>query len=403
MDLRERGVRLHEFEAKACLRARGAVVPRGFTAATPDEVADRIQRVGLPAVIKAQVAAGGREKAGLIRHVGSSDDALRQSAELFGRAHEGEIVRSVLVEERVAISRELFVALTVDDVAGGPMLVLSGFGGVDVEQLIMDDHRDVVRIPIDLAKGLRPHEVIPSATGLGIRGKGLVSFLGCLRACWATYVATDASVVEVNPLALTADDDCVIVDAKIVVDDSALWRQDDFRDRPPNGASGSLGLTDLEIKAESKGIRLTELGGTIAVLSGGAGMTMAIVDAIADLGGSAANFLDMMGGASADEAAALAGVTLEKVAEDPSIQAVLMNLSLVASPIGPFVEGFERAFREHPPRVPVVGCVRAGGAAVLTMPIAEASRRIAALGVELHPDMETAIKRAIAIAEAGVS
>ncbi len=128
-------------------------------------------------------------------------------------------------------------------------------------------------------------------------------------------------------------------------------------------------------------------------------MTMAIVDAIIDLGGSAANFLDMMGGASAEEAAALADVALEKVADDPSIQVVLMNLSLVASPIGPFVEGFERAFSEHPPRVPVVGCVRAAGAAVLTMSIAEASRRIERLGVALCPDLETAIKRAIAIAE----
>lgn len=390
-------MRLYEWEAKQRLLADGAPIPSGGVAVSTEDAAAGAQETGFPVMLKAQALSGGRGKAGLIRRVETVREATAEAGSLLGVQHEDEVVRAILVEAHAEVEDELFLAITVDDVQGCPVLLLSRHGGVDVEE----DFRaggEVASVPVDVLRGLRPHDALPAATALALRGRTVASLSTFAATCWRTFARSDASMLEVNPLGILRDGSCLALDAKMTIDDDALYRHRDLAERP----QGATGLTEREARARALRIRYTELGGTVAVLSGGAGMTMAIVDAIRHHGGSPANFVDVMGGINADSARSLAAIVLEHVEADPSVMALLVNVSLTASPIAPFVEGFEEAFRDSPPRVPALGCVRGTGAAVLSMPLAEARARLEALGVRLLPTLDEAIREAVAVTAAAL-
>ena len=383
-------MKLREATVKELLSAEGASIPRGVVVSSAEEVADAISHVGLPAIIKANSRFGQRWKAGLVMTAESVGEAQVLTSSLLGREHEGETITSVLIESRVNPSHEIYLVIMLDEMSGCPVLRLALHGGVAVESAVRQDAADIRSLAIDPIFGLRTFEMIPVLKSLGFSGATLPGLAATIHKCWQAFNNRDATLLEVNPIGLDMQGNVFVLDAKMTVDDAALFRNPDLR----SDASTTRG--DQTLRPSHQHVRYTELGGNIAILSGGAGMTMAIADAIIHFGGTPANFLDTIGGADADGAAALASVVLEKVANDHTIRALLLNLSLVASPMAPFVNGFERAFHARPPRVPVVGVVRGTGAATASIPLSEARTRIRALGVILFDTIEQAVRASVA-------
>lgn len=387
-------MKLSEGATKEILRNEGAPVPAGSLVFSANEVIDALSDVSLPVMVKANSAFGGKWKAGLVAPAASISEAQRLTTSFLGRHHQDVAIKSVLIEPRSDPIEEVFLAISIDDRIGLPVLRTARQGGVDVEIAVDPDGGDLQSLPIDPVVGLRSFAVLPVFKSIGFSGPLLRSLATVAVSLWSAFKNHDAMAIEVNPLGVMEDDSVLVLDARMTVDDNSLFRHPEL-----------AALNDEEVASDytigDRDVRYTDLGGNIALLSGGAGMTMAIADAIIEHGGSPANFLDTIGGANADGAFSLADAALDKVARDPNVRVLLVNLSLVASPMAPFVEGFERAFRQNPPRVPVVGIVRGTGAATASMSMHDARERMERLGIELYDSIQEAILASIRVANQG--
>lgn len=390
---------LYECEVKEHLRRHGAAVPKGAVVARAEDAQRAARELGGPVMVKAQLLAGGRGRAGLVRRAETGAGVLEAAETLLQASLHGEPVRYLLVEDTLPAQRELYLSITVDDQRGTPLLVAGSHGGVDVEEHAAGGREGWWQAAVDPLTGLRQYQALAAGEALGLSGPALRSWAALAGAVWKTFVALDATLVEINPVIVDADGMCWAADGKAVVDDNALFRQGEltFLERPPAQE------TPLEKKARAAGITFVELEGEVAVLSAGAGLTMAILDALHAQGVRPANFVDAPGGASVERVTALAELILEKAATDPTVRVVLLNVVIAGTSLATVVSGFEEAFRRRPPAVPVVGAVRAGGAATQELSLEEGRRRLEAIGVELAPDTPAAIARAVALAKAAAA
>ncbi|HEY8416700.1 MAG TPA: ATP-grasp domain-containing protein [Limnochordales bacterium] len=391
-------MKLYECEVKAHLQRRGASVPRGVVVLSAHDAVRAAREHRLPVMLKAQLLSGGRGRAGLVRRADTVEDVEREAKALWQGSLHGEPVRYVLVEEALPAARELYLSISVDDREGVPILLAGAHGGVDVEERAAEEREGFWRTAIDPVTGLRQYQALAAGEALGLTGPALRSWGGLVAAAWKTFVDLDATLVEINPVIVDGEGVCWTADGKAEVDDNAAFRQRDLTmlDRPPAHE------TPLEQKARAAGITFVDLEGEVAVLSAGAGLTMAILDAIHAHGVRPANFVDVSGGASLERIIALGELILEKAATDPRVRVVLLNVVIAGTSLATVIAGFEEAFRRRPPAVPVVGCVRATGAATHELSLEEGRRRLAALGVELVEDTPTAVARAAALAKAAV-
>jgi succinyl-CoA synthetase beta subunit len=297
-------------------------------------------------------------------------------------------VLKVLVEEAAQVDREIYVGITVDRAAGCPMYVVSGQGGVDIEEAARTAPDSVAKVPIDPCIGLRPYHVrtLQRASGLEVEQAG--SWRGIARGLYGVFQAGDATLAEINPLVLTRSGSLLAVDAKVTIDDNALYRHSDLAQLRDSG-----GETDRERRARSAGISYIELDGSIGCLVNGAGLAMATMDAVVLAGGAPANFLDIGGGAKADVVAEALGIILS----DPGVRAILANVFGGITRCDEVATGIVTGLRATGADVPVV--VRLQGTNEM-----EGRRVLGASGLDIHAadDLLGAAGRAIDLARSRV-
>ena len=317
-------MKLHEYQAKGVLASYGVPVPEGSVAGTPQEAADAASRLGGRAVVKAQVHAGGRGKAGGVKVVASPSEAKEIAAGLLGTrlvtqqtGAGGAPVDRVLVEQTVDVERELYLSVTTDGAAGRPVVIGSSEGGVEIEEVARTDPKKILQEVVDPAIGLQPFQGRRLAYGLGLEVGLVRPFAELVASCYRAYMEKDCSMVEINPLVVTRMGELLALDAKITLDDDALFRHRD------EAALRDTGQEDpLEVEASEHGIAYVKLDGNVGCMVNGAGLAMATMDTIHSAGAEPANFLDVGGGANEEKVAR--AITL--MLTDPQVERVLVNI-----------------------------------------------------------------------------
>jgi succinyl-CoA synthetase beta subunit len=318
-------VKLHEHQAKALFREGGLPVPRGRAAGDPEDAAAAFRELGTPlGVVKAQIHAGGRGKAGGVRVVRGAEEAREVARSLLGKplvtaqtGPRGTVVRRVLVEEGMEIASEAYAAVVLDRRLETPVLMASARGGMDIEHVAATEPDAILFERVDARAGLHPFQARRLALRIGFRGDLLGKASAVLVGLARTFLERDASLVEVNPLVSTKDGRVVCLDGKVTLDDNALFRQRAAADmRDPTEEDPT------ERRARDLGLSYIKLEGDIGCLVNGAGLAMATMDLVQHHGGSPANFLDVGGGATAEQVEAAFRIILE----DAAVRGILVNI-----------------------------------------------------------------------------
>ena len=317
-------MKVHEYQAKEILSRYDVPVPRGGVASTAQEAARIATDLGGEAVIKAQVHAGGRGKAGGIRVVSSPEEAERAAAAMLGTnlvtlqtGPEGVPVRHVLVEEAVAIQQELYLGVAIDGAAKGAVVIASEAGGVEIEEVATHSPQKITRVTLDPMLGLQPYQARNLAYALNLESDLIRSFTTLVGNLYKVFVAHDCSLAEINPLVITADDRVLAVDAKLDFDDDALYRHTELQALHDQEQEDTL-----EAEARENDIQYVKLDGDVGCIVNGAGLAMATMDVAEAAGASPANFLDI--GGSADEEKVARALTI--ILSDPRVERVLVNI-----------------------------------------------------------------------------
>ncbi len=318
-------MKIHEYQAKELLRGFGAAVPRGHLALTPVEAEAAYRELGgAIAVVKAQIHAGGRGKGGGVKLARSHEEAHEHAAAMLGMrlctpqtGPDGQEVRKVYVEEGCRIAQELYLAVTLDRESGRVTLIASADGGMEIEEVAARSPERILKVAVDPVTGFQPHQARRLAFALGLGSDVVPGFARFASALHAAFVGTDASLVEVNPLAVTVDGHVVALDAKMTFDDNALHRRREIAAlRDPDEED------PREASAKEHDLSYIALDGDIGCMVNGAGLAMATMDIIRLAGGRPANFLDVGGGADEEKVAAAFKLLLA----DASVKAVLVNI-----------------------------------------------------------------------------
>jgi succinyl-CoA synthetase beta subunit len=345
-------MRIHEYQAKALLRGFGVPVPKGDVADTPAVTRAVAERLGGKVVVKAQVHAGGRGKAGGIKVVASPAEAEAAARQILGMRlktpqtpPEGIVVQKVLVEEAFPVTRELYLAVTVDRQTGVPLVMASEAGGMDIEEVAARSPEKILRAPADPALGLLPFQVRRLCFGLGLDGDLGKAGAAAIGGLYMAFIARDCSLAEINPLVTTADGRLLALDAKLTFDDNALFRHPEIKGlRDPNEE------TPLDVEAAKFGLNYIKLDGTVGCMVNGAGLAMATMEIIKHAGGAPANFLDVGGGANATQIENAFRILLS----DPNVKGVLVNIFGGILRCDVLADGLVRAARTLAIKVPVV-------------------------------------------------
>ena len=392
-------MKLHEYQAKRLFTKCGIPVPHGVVAASPRQARSaytRLRRLcraprAFQCNVKAQIHAGGRGKAGGVVVASSSQEAQAQAATLLGRrlvthqtGPEGLPVRRVLLDERISVKRELYLAITMDRFAAHLLLLASQRGGVDIEAVAKEDPNAIVREALDPFVGLASFQIRRLQLALGLPETLSKPFSTLLRGIMSCVVACDASLVEVNPLVETSDGRLLALDAKVVLDDNALFRHPELarlRDRSQEHP--------LEFRASRVGVSYVGLDGNIGCLVNGAGLAMATNDIIKLSGGAPANFLDVGGGANVEQVTKAFQILLA----DRRVKAILVNIFGGIMRCDWIAQGLLNATKQLKVTVPIV--VRLAGTKV------EEGRRLLAgtdLPITTAGDLAEAAQRVVALA-----
>jgi len=344
---------LAEFRAKEILFRYGIPVPRGAVVETPAQAAAEAERLGMRVALKAQVAAGGRSKAGGVLFALGPGDARAKAETLFktrfvapqtgGR---GLAVRRVLIEEAAPLLAEFYIGAAVDLAGSRIVLLVSPQGGTEIEETARNRPEVVFREEIDPFEGLKPYQARRLSFALGLSGEPQVQAAAVLSGVARVYLENDATLVEINPLGLTEVGCLLALDAKIVLDDNALYRHPDIRP----SADEDPDADPAEAEARRPGLSFVRLGGDIGCLVNGAGLAMATADLIRDAGGRPADFLDIGGGAAED--AVRTGFKI--ILADPAIRAVCVNVFGGIVRCDLVARGLVSAAAETASRVPLI-------------------------------------------------
>jgi len=346
-------MKIHEYQAKAILAKHGVPVPRGEVAFSAAEAGDIARRLGgSVVVVKAQIHAGGRGKGGGVKLARSPGDAEKIAANMLGMTlvthqtgPDGRVVGRVLVEEGLQMQRELYLSLLLDRAAGKPVMMASAAGGMDIEEVAAKTPEKIVRVYIEPGVGLVPFEARQLGFAIDLDGAQVNKFVRLATALYEAFVATDASLVEINPLVVTQAGDLLALDAKMNFDDNALYRHADLKDLR------DLGEEDpLEIEASKFSLNYIHLDGNIGCMVNGAGLAMATMDIIKLAGGEPANFLDVGGGANAEQIRN----AFKILTSDRNVRAVLINIFGGILRCDVLAQGVIGAVKELGVRVPIV-------------------------------------------------
>ncbi|MEQ1896242.1 MAG: ADP-forming succinate--CoA ligase subunit beta [Vicinamibacterales bacterium] len=318
-------MKIHEYQAKSVLARFGVPVPRGEVALTPAEARSAAERLGTSVVVvKAQIHAGGRGKGGGVKLAKSPEEAGRLATEMLGMTlvthqtgPEGRRVEKLLVEQGLDIARELYLSVVIDRAAEAPVVIASAAGGMDIEEVAAKTPEQILKLTVNRGTGIIPFQARKLAFGMGLDGPQSSKFVKVLDSIYRAFIETDASMIEINPLIVTKGGDLLALDAKVSFDDNALYRHPDLKELR------DLSEEDpLEVEASKFSLNYIRLDGNIGCMVNGAGLAMATMDIIKLSGGEPANFLDVGGGANAEQIKNAFRILMA----DTNVKAVLINI-----------------------------------------------------------------------------
>jgi len=317
-------MKIHEYQAKAILGQYNVPVPRGEVAFTVEEAEAAAKKIGGSVVVKAQIHAGGRGKGGGVKVAKDATQAGELARQILGMrlvthqtGPEGRIVQRLLIEETLPIDRELYLGIVLDRVQGKPVFMASAAGGMEIEEVAARTPELILKETLDPGVGLSPYQARKLAFGIGIPGTSVNGAAAAMAALAKAYVGMDMSLAEINPFMLAKDGKVYALDAKINFDDNALFRHRELMELRDTNEEDQL-----EVEASRFGLNYIKLEGTVGCMVNGAGLAMATMDIIKYAGGSPANFLDVGGGASAEQVKNAFRILLS----DPHVKAVLINI-----------------------------------------------------------------------------
>ena len=346
-------MKIHEFQAKAILSKYGVPVPRGKAAVTAAEAKTVAKELGGGVVVvKAQIHAGGRGKGGGVKVAKNPDEAFDLASKILGMTlvtHQtgphGRLVQRVLVEEGLQMTRELYLGIVLDRSTQMPVVMVSPDGGMEIEKVAAETPERIFKAFAHPALGLQPYQARQLAFALGLSGDQVGKAVKMMMALYQAFVATDASLLEINPLVVTAAGDLLALDAKMAFDDNALYRHPDFKELR------DLSEEDpLEIEASKFSLNYIKLDGTVGCMVNGAGLAMATMDIIKLAGGEPANFLDVGGGANAEQIKNAFRILMS----DTAVKAVLINIFGGILRCDILAQGVIAAVKDLGVRVPIV-------------------------------------------------
>jgi succinyl-CoA synthetase beta subunit len=375
-------VNLHEYQARALLKASGIPVPDGDVASTPAEVEAIARRLGGRVVVKAQVHAGGRGKAGGVKLAANAAEARTHAEKILGMQIKGLTVQKVLVAPAADIASESYAGVILDRASQRPVVMVSPAGGIDIEDVAAKTPEKIMKLPVDPRYGLLPHQAMRLGFFL-YRDLGPVRAAATvLQQLYATFVNVGASLVEINPLITTPDGQVVALDAKIGVDDNELER------RPAIAALRDVSAENPhEVKARDAGLTFIKLDGSVGCCVNGAGLAMATMDLVKYYGGEPANFLDIGGSSNPDKVV----TALEIITADAHVQAILFNIFGGITRCDDVANGIVTATGRTKLKVPIV--IRLTGTnEQLAVEILKKA------GFSALTDMDEAVKRAVELA-----
>ena len=386
---------LHEYQAKDVFRSFGIPVPAGQVAETPEAAVAAAQSLGGSVwVVKAQVHAGGRGKAGGVKVVRDLEGVRSAAAGMLGRrlitaqtSAEGLPIDKVYVESGSEIARELYLSLTLNRDKGRIALIASVAGGMDIEEVAAHTPEQIVSVSVHPAAGLQPYQCRKLAFALGFSGEQLAAFQKIAFALYRLYLERDASLVEINPLIVTKSGQLMALDAKVNIDDNALFRQSALA-----AARDTAQEDPMERRAAEHDLNYVSLDGNIACMVNGAGLAMATMDLIKLHGGKPANFLDVGGGATSERVTA----AFQLILSNPNVQAILVNIFGGIVRCDLIAEGVINAVKHVGVKVPVV--VRLEGTNA-----PQARAMLAGSGLTITPagNLTDAARKAVSLAKKG--
>lgn len=344
-------MKLHEYQAKQILSDFGVPVPQGEVVATPAGARAIAERLGKPVVVKAQVLMGGRGKAGGIKLARTPDEAAEAAESILGKRlvspqnPQGLVAEKVLVEEAIEIQREYYIGITIDRTRQRNVLMVSMQGGMDIEEVAAQNPEAIATVAIDPLLGLTDYAAREALYGAGIPQEQVRPLSALIHSLYRAYIAVDANLAEINPCVITSDGRVIAADAKITLDENALFRQKRLE------ALREESIEDpIEEEASRRGLAYVRLGGDIGIIGNGAGLVMSTVDEVARAGGRPANFLDIGGGARAERVRQ----AVELVLMDPNVKGLLFNIFGGITRGDEVARGILEAFSTMGVNVPVV-------------------------------------------------
>jgi succinyl-CoA synthetase beta subunit len=346
-------MKIHEYQAKAILAKFGVPVPRGEIIFQKEQARAVAERLGTKVVVvKAQIHAGGRGKAGGVKLAKSPEEAASLAERMLGMrlltpqtGEEGRIVRRLLIEEGLDIKQELYLSILVDRAAGAPVFMASAAGGMEIEEVAKTSPDAILRETIRPVTGMQPYHARKIAFGLGLSSELLGKAVPFFQSLYRAFVETDASLLEINPCVVTGDGRLMALDAKVNFDDNALYRHPEFKELRDLDED-----TPLEVEASKFKLNYIKLDGNVGCMVNGAGLAMATMDIIKLSGGSPANFLDVGGGASEEQVKNAFRILLS----DPNVKAVFVNIFGGILRCDVLASGVVNAAKELKFKVPVV-------------------------------------------------
>jgi len=380
-------VDLFEYQGKQFFARYGIPVSPGEAVDTVDDAVAAADRLGYPVVVKAQVQVGGRGKAGGIKLAANADEAREHASNILGMDIKGHTVGTLWIEKASDIEEEYYVSLTLDRSAKKHLGMLSAQGGVDIEEVAATNPDAIAKIHVDPVDGLTDEQARQWVAAAGLNPKAVDGAIEIVKQLYTAYTEGDADLVEINPLILTPDGRVHALDAKVTLDANASFRHEEWAEYEATQV-----LDERERMAREKGLNYIGLDGTVGIIGNGAGLVMSTLDVVSQVGGSAANFLDVGGGAGADVLAN----AIEVINADPNVKAILINIFGGITRCDEVAEGIVEAVKRVELRSPLV--VRLDGTN------AEEGRAVLAANesehVKTEPTMLDAARRAVELANA---
>ncbi len=371
-------MKLHEYQSKDLLAKYGVPVPEGEVADNADDARAIAEKLGGNVVVKAQVLMGGRGKAGGVKLFTNANDAATFAKELIGKRlvsiqnPDGMVVEKILVGKTIDIAQEYYLSVLLDRNAQKNIVMISKEGGMEIEQ-VAEEHPDaIVKLEVDPAWGLCDFEVRDAVKQARIPKEAANQMVSMIKKLVKAFIEEDADMIEINPVALTPEGKLIAADAKVSIDENALFRHKEFDETSSDSAENAI-----EAEAMRRGIAYVNLGGEIGIMANGAGLTMQSLDEINAAGGKPANFLDVGGGAKADRVKSC----VELIMMDPNVKGLLINIFGGITRVDEVAKGVLEAFDQLDVQLPVVARIE-GTAVEEGRKILEGSRIIPAATVE---------------------